>query len=99
VERRRATRFSLELPVNVTRAGPEPVVHFGMTRNISSSGVLFSSDQEFAMVPIEYTVVLNGRGPQIVKIKCIGRVVRVQAENDERLEIAATLERYEFVRE
>jgi hypothetical protein len=54
--------------------------------------------------PIEYVITLNHEGPQAVNLRCIGKVLRadcVPSGTDQRLafQIAATLERYEFVRE
>ncbi len=49
---------------------------------------------------IEYVIALGGVSEQGVHLRCIGKVLRAQAaENDDSLyDIAATLERYEFVR-
>lgn len=74
----------------------------GQTRNISSTGVLFTSGRVTEPGgPIEYIITLNASGPHTVNLRCIGKVVR-----SERMEaavpgyqVAATLERYEFVRD
>jgi hypothetical protein len=78
----------------------------GYTNNISSSGVLFTTEGEPDLGgPIEYVITLNREGPQTVNLRCIGKVLRadrVPSETDRRqpaFQIAATLERYEFVRE
>jgi hypothetical protein len=68
--------------------------------------VLFSTETEpdFAG-PIEYVITLTRDGQQAVSLRCMGRIVRADREEpglDEALpayRIAATLERYEFVRE
>jgi len=78
----------------------------GRTKNISSAGVLFTAAREPDLGgSIEYVITLNREGPQPVQIRCVGKVLRAVPSNgsteDERpgFEIAATLERYEFVRE
>ncbi len=77
----------------------------GLTQNISSSGVLFTTEREPDLGgPIEYVIVLNREGPQSVSLRCMGKVLRTDrvASNPDsglpNFQIAATLERYEFVR-
>jgi hypothetical protein len=100
MEHRRTRRFQLELPLSITRAGTDSVAVPGLTRNISSSGVLFVS----ATAPdiggaIEYIIALNRDGPQPVNLRCVGKVVRFERNTADRTyQIAATLERYEFIR-
>jgi len=105
MEQRRTRRFQLSLPVAVTRAGAERVDLVGYTKNISSSGVLFTTEAQPDLGgAIEYTIRLNNDGPQPVSLKCIGKVIRSERSHnrleDEHLpyQIAVTLERYEFVR-
>lgn len=104
VEQRRAQRFQLHLPLSITRFG-ECATLDGFTRNISSRGVLFTT----ARVPdlggsIVYVIVLKDEGAQSTSLRCIGRVLRAdligtgQAEAYPNYQIAATLERYEFMR-
>jgi hypothetical protein len=105
MEQRRTRRFQLELPLSITRSGAERVTLSGFTKNISSSGVLFTTEREPDLGgPIEYVIVLNHEGPQSVSLRCMGKVlradrVRTNPELDHvNYQIAATLERYEFVR-
>ncbi len=104
MEQRRTRRFQLELPLSITRAGAEPVAVPGFTKNISSTGVLFTSGAAPDLGgPIEYVITLNHEGPQPVNLRCVGKVVRSErtytnGEERRAYEIAATLERYEFVR-
>ena len=103
-DKRRARRFPMTLPVaiKVEETGPkEKTVH---TRNVSSSGVYF----EFATpvdigTAIEFVLTLPEQITKgnAVRIKCMGKVVRVdEAVGDgESIGVAATIERYEFVRE
>ncbi|MCX6632211.1 MAG: PilZ domain-containing protein [Candidatus Solibacter sp.] len=105
MEQRRTRRFQLQLPLSITRSGADRVTLAGLTKNISSSGVLFTANREPDLGgPIEYVIVLNTEGPQSISLRCMGKVLRtdrVRASPDEdypNYQIAATLERYEFVR-
>jgi hypothetical protein len=97
MEQRKARRFDLKLPFELIRSGSEPLSEHGETKNLSSAGVLFQSEAELRIgEPVEYVITLPtspGAGER-VRLHCIGKVVRF-AKN---AEIAATLERYEFVR-
>ncbi len=106
MEQRRTRRFKLQLPLSITRSGAERVTLAGLTSNISSSGVMFTTETEPDLGgPIEYVINLNHEGPQAVSIRCMGKVLRADriAPASEsagtNFLIAATLERYEFVRE
>ena len=105
MEQRRTRRFQLELPLSITRAGAERVALAGLTKNISSSGVLFTSASAPDLGgPIEYIITLHETGPQPVNLRCVGKVLRserMSSNGDARraIEVAATLERYEFVRQ
>src|SRR5947208_6625279 len=104
MEQRKTRRFKLNLPLSITRTGAERVTFAGCTQNISSSGVLFTAEREPDLGgPIEYIITLNGEGPQSVNLRCMGKVLRadrtsVQDQTD-AFQVAATLERYEFVRD
>jgi hypothetical protein len=105
MEQRRTRRFQLELPLSITRTGAERVTLAGLTKNISSTGVLFTLEREPDLGgPIEYVIALNHEGPQSVSLRCMGKVLRTDRvrTNTEmepvNYQVAATLERYEFVR-
>lgn len=73
------------------------------TSNISSTGILFTADKQPDIGgPIEYVVTLNSGHGGPVTIRCIGKVVRAEKmqlpAHAHRYKVAATLERYEFVR-
>src|SRR5579872_1423426 len=107
MEQRRTRRFQLELPLSIIRAGAERVTMAGFTKNISSCGVLFTTGKEPDLGgPIEYIITLNHDGPQPVNLRCIGKVLRsermdalAEMPEPQAYQIAATLERYEFVRD
>lgn len=107
IDNRRNKRFDLCLPVELVRAGGEQISNHGETQNVSSSGVLFTSDARVDVgQPIEYLISLP-LGPNRearVRLRCLGKVLRLQ-RSDSRPEpgpssmvVAATMERYEFLR-
>lgn len=101
-DQRKNQRFELKLPVELVRSGSQPVGKSGETKNVSSSGVLFTADAEVQIgQPIEFMITLHtGESGNAVRVKCLGKVVRldnVAAEQNPR-SVAATLERFEFVR-
>ena len=71
----------------------------GETRNVSSAGVFFRTGEKIRIgQPIEYFLTFP-KAPgarQSVRIKCFGTVVREQPQESS---FAATLERYEFLRQ
>ena len=103
MEQRKTRRFKLQLPLSITRSGAERVMFAGHTDNISSSGVLFTADREPDLGgPIEYIITLNHEDSQAVNLRCMGKVLRtgrIELEQQSAYQVAATLERYEFVRE
>jgi len=102
MEQRRTRRFTLRLPLAILRSGAERVAQTGLTKNISSGGVLFTSEAEPDIGgSIEYVITLSGPSDQRVNLRCIGKIVRcrrVVEPDAPPFDVAATLERYEFVR-
>jgi hypothetical protein len=106
-EQRKNQRFELKLPIELVKAGGEGVPRIGETRNLSSGGVLFTSDGKLQKGdPIEYLVTLptQGESPSL-RLRCMGKVVRVDERDAPEMgasrypfSIAATLERHEFLR-
>jgi len=105
-EQRKNKRFDLELPFELTRKGSQTTSKTGETRNMSSGGVLFTTDVAVDIGdPIEYMITLptSSNTGALVRLKCVGKVTRFDAEGTASPvrpahSIAATLERYEFVR-
>lgn len=101
MEQRRSRRFTLQLPVSITRNGTERIMQHGLTKNISSGGLLFTAEKEPDVgASIEYVISLGGPSDLKVSLRCIGKVLRASpsASSESAYEIAATLERYEFIR-
>lgn len=97
VEQRKARRFELKLPLELVRNGGEALSEHGETRNLSSAGVLFESEASLRIGDaVEYMITLPAFAGDVdgVRLRCLGKVVRY----GKTAEIAATLERYEFVR-
>jgi hypothetical protein len=94
-EQRKNQRFDLRLPFEILRTGTK-VRMTGETRNVSSSGVLFSTESPVGVgEPIEYVITFP-KAPKVkttVKLRCVGKVLR-----EEQSVYAASLERYEFIR-
>jgi hypothetical protein len=95
-EQRRNKRFELKLPLELVRSGSERISEMCETKNVSSCGVLFRTDTPMKPgQPLEYLITLPGSKGAEVRLRCMGKVIRHASEVD----IAATLERYEFVRD
>jgi hypothetical protein len=96
MEHRRHQRFEMRLPLEIIRQGTARVM--GETRNVSSTGVLFMAPEHVQVGDaIEYLITFP-RAPGAraqVRLRCVGKVLREDAASG----FAATLERYEFVRE
>src|SRR5437868_14739504 len=96
-EQRKHQHFELRLPFEVVRNG-SPLNVRGETKNVSSAGVLFTAE---GLLPlgesIEYVITLP-RTPgarKDVRLRCVGKILR----EDSASGFAASLERYEFLRE
>ncbi len=90
-EQRKSQRFNLKFPFELLRVGATSINTPGETRNLSSNGVLFTTPREVGLgESVEYQITL----PQDVRLKCVGKVVRVDLPDT----FAATLERYKFQR-
>ena len=96
-EQRKHQRFELRLPFEVVRTG-SPLTVRGETKNVSSAGVFFTAEGRLPLgESIEYLITLPRTPgvPRDVRLRCVGKVLR----EEHRSAFAATLERYEFLRE
>jgi len=106
-DQRRSKRFELRLPFELVREGARSTQGSGETMNLSSVGVLFTSPMELEVgSPIEYYITLQPRSEEkdLVRLHCVGKIVRrheeaFQENSSDVINMAATLERYEFVRQ
>ena len=105
IEHRKSRRFDLNLPVEVVRKNSLPVSSVGTTRNMSAGGVWFDArlDAEIGE-PIEYVITFPTHSADggSVSLRCLGCIVRLEpnscTEKGGPVLVAATLERYEFLR-
>ena len=90
-EAREAPRFLCALPVMTGSSK-------GITRDLSSSGIFFESDDSFLPgQTIEFSIVLEYLYPDNpVCIKCSGAIVRVE-KNRKKICIAATIDSYSLI--
>ena len=99
-DRREARRFSMNLPVRVLlndANGPELKAN---TRDVSYRGLYFVAEAPFEKGnEIDFILTLPAQiiSAGDVNIRCHGRIVRVQAEDQGRTGIAAKIEKYEFI--
>lgn len=106
VDQRKTKRFELRLPLRVIRHGPAQLAASGETRNLSSRGVLFDADAKVEVgESIEYVITLAPASDcnSPIDLHCLGKVVRSLPSSGKpgpelAYSVAATLERYEFVR-
>src|SRR5581483_10078975 len=97
MEQRKAQRFELKLPLELIRKGTQSLSQHGETRNLSSVGVLFHAAASLRIgeaVEYIFTLPTTSDSDGNVRLHCLGKVVRHTRETG----VAATLERYEFVR-
>lgn len=101
-ERRKSTRFTLTLPIQILRLSKQPVELEGETRNVSSAGAYFILDDDRLVLgaPVEFLVSLAPRaeapGEPPLRLRCRGRVTRIDNAGGQRY-VAATIDRYQFV--
>jgi hypothetical protein len=88
------------------RLSQEEVDLEGRTRDLSSAGAYFVVTGPVEPgSPIEFFVTLQDNGTEIpqdakVRLHCRGHVMRLdKLEGSERLGVAATIDRYQFVRD
>ena len=98
VERRASQRYELCLPLAAKLPGGKEI--FAHTRDVSCCGICFYSSNAVAVgSALKFTLTLP---PEVtlsapVKVRCIGRVVRVtKRENPGQSIIAAVIDDYDF---
>ena len=102
-DKRRARRFPMNLPALIKAEEQGRETATVKTRDVSSSGVYFEFRAPLELgTPLEFILTLPEQITKgsAVRIKCMGKVVRVDHghEDGESVGIAATIERYEFMR-
>lgn len=106
-EQRRSRRFEVRLPLKIVRTGLLPSSGNGETRNLCSRGVLFASDVEVDIgESVEYVIAMPSgtEAPWPVNLRCLGKILRFDRtwtdpeDADRPFRMAASIERYEFMR-
>jgi hypothetical protein len=100
-EQRRSQRFQLALPMALVQGSHGEVHGAGETRNVSSTGVYFVvNDRVEPGTLLQFIITLPDEismsGP--VRLLCKGKVTRVEPHDGALVGVAATIERYEFLR-
>jgi hypothetical protein len=96
IDRRKKRRFELRLGCEIIHAASGLKTR-GWTKNVSSSGVLFTSEEHVIVgTSIDYLLQFPRfyRARRDTQLHCTGIVLR----EDMNLTFAASLDRYEFVR-
>lgn len=101
-EQRATRRFSLRLPVSIkfSNGGVHEVA--AETKDVSARGVFFFMDAKVEEgSSIEFTLTLP---PEItltesIRVRCKGRVVRVESSPGPQIGIGAIIDQYDFVAE
>jgi len=104
-ERRVARRYDLSLPVMVRIPTPGfAETQNGRTRDISTKGLYFVIDQDVragSNLDIMLTLPKEMTNGEEVLVKASGKIVRVESrmeDGNERLGVAAVIERYDIMR-
>jgi hypothetical protein len=98
-DKRATRRFALRLPVTV-RYGEDEKEQAAQTRDVSARGICFYVDSAItAGSPIDFTLTLP---PEItltesIRVRCKGRVVRVEGGTASKMAVAAVIDEYEFL--
>lgn len=97
-DRRRMPRFEMQLPLEVDRGEFSPIM--AVTRDVSAGGVYFylepdvlsGSTVEFVVTfPPEITLVKS------LRVRCTGKVIRIDKSTPQGVGVAAEIQRYEFL--
>lgn len=100
VEQRTSRRFALKLPVSVRCDNGHIEEVSAETRDVSAQGVFFYTGSTVSEgTKVEFTLTLP---PEItltdsIRVRCRGRVVRINNEEPPRVGVAAIIEQYDFV--
>lgn len=101
-QKRKNRRYNLCLPVRLrSKKGEEAAVE-AVTRDLSATGIylILSAGVEVeSELNLELTLPPQLTGGKSVRIRCLGRIVRVEHRaGDGPLGVAATIEEYEFLK-
>lgn len=95
----RAERFVVELPVRYRPVG-ETTWTYGLTRNISTTGLLFTTLEPLDVdtaIELEVAVPRPFVGHDHARLTCTGHIVRGMKEADDSASLAATIASYRLM--
>jgi len=98
-DQRSMRRFSMQLPVQV-KAPQDGQEVLAVTKDVSARGVFIYVDSDLAEnTPIEFTLTLPPEitMTQSIRVRCKGKVVRIDREQTGRVGIAAMIDHYQFL--
>jgi hypothetical protein len=99
-EQRRFRRYSVNFPCEIKPAKHSAKRVPTHTQDVSCGGLYFTVSGEWETgMPIEFVLhlPLKAMGSKPVALRCQGKVSRVVPQEDERVGIGATIERFEFI--
>ena len=102
-ERRRAPRIPVKVPVKLRPVeGSTPYMVSADSINISERGLYFQMTGPMkpgTRIELSFTMPAEVTGSLAMKIRCVGRVIRVEPEGqgDGRTAVAASIERFETI--
>ena len=101
-ERRSARRFEVQLPL-IVRWTSGSAVGEAVTdsKDVSSRGLYFLSPKDIKHgSPVEIVMTLPHEITRVgpVKVRCLGRIQRIELRPGRKVGVAAAIERYEFLR-
>jgi hypothetical protein len=97
-EKRSTRRFSMQLPVAMMTDGA-PELHEARTKDVSARGVFFYLDSKPAIgTEIEFMLTLPAEITltEDIRVRCKGKVVRVEDKAAPQVGVAAEIEQYDF---
>lgn len=100
-EQRRFRRYSVNFPCEIrpTKQSGKRMVST-TTQDVSCGGLYFSVPAEWEVgTPVEFVLhlPLKATGSKPVALRCQGKVARVVAQDEQRVGVGATIERFEFI--
>ena len=101
MEKRRAQRFPINLPVQISVVSGKRVARVTKTSNISSGGITFPSAKEVKLGgKIQFEITLS-EGETPIRIHCTGKVLRIEpvpGDAEMPFAVTATIDKYKFIR-
>jgi hypothetical protein len=102
-DQRRSRRFLVRLPITVRwRDENHTAEAETVTRDVSSCGLRFDLPNALksgSVVQILMTLPRQLTHSSLIQVNCQGRVVRINPDYSDKVEVAATIERFQFMRD